>query len=154
MPNSEGRQIYPTGCFGMSDSETCWRKQKGRYGNMRWALNMLRNFWFQNSWSVTRCLKNYFYRASNRECCFYIPEVSTTKIISLIITKLCIYLWTVTGPWHCLPVPIFVLIWAFLFQIFIIGTLIISLLPKEILLIWDFIFKKYLECSLSVLRKL
>lgn len=40
---------------------------------------MFRNFSFQNSLIVTRCLKSCFYRTSDNECCFYILEVSTIK---------------------------------------------------------------------------
>lgn len=74
---------------------------------------MFRNFSFQNSLIVTRCLKSCFYRTSDNEHCFYILEVSTIKIIALIITKLCIYLRTIAGEWHYLPAALFGLVWGF-----------------------------------------
>lgn len=46
---------------------------------------------FQNAFILIRCLKSGLYRISNSECFFYILEVSTIKIITLIINKLYLF---------------------------------------------------------------
>lgn len=88
-------------------------------GMVIWHKHSSETSWFQNVFILIRCLQSCLYRISNSECFFCILEVSTIKVIKLIITKLCTYLRTIFGEWHYLPVALFVLFWIFVYLLFI-----------------------------------